>query len=213
MRLSIGSKIKEAREEKGITQARLAKAIGITPSFVSRIEAGDREVSLELLRRMARVLERPLHYFIPDINAGGSVQIDYYLPNTLAEIYSSGGEVMASETNVLQVPRDIARLCLGIDDASSYFMYQLGTDSMAQAGLPLGAWCVVERFTSQDDAAYGDVVVALYKRAELVRYYYPNDNAITLATEAGADGITVQSDDLTLLGRVVSVITRPKPGV
>lgn len=57
MSKKLGNLIREARTEKGLTQAALAqKTGGITSSDVSKIERGEKEPEQEILKKMAKVL-------------------------------------------------------------------------------------------------------------------------------------------------------------
>lgn len=61
----IGSRIKSAREEKGLSQLDLAKALGFqTATAISLIEAGERGVSATILEKLGQVLERDVKYFL-----------------------------------------------------------------------------------------------------------------------------------------------------
>lgn len=53
----IATRIKKTREAKGITQAQLAKKLGVTQSDVSKIESGSRDIGVVLLSKIARVLD------------------------------------------------------------------------------------------------------------------------------------------------------------
>ncbi|EAR23519.1 helix-turn-helix domain-containing protein [Nitrococcus mobilis] len=50
------SPIRVWRQYRGVTQAALANAAGITAAYVSQLEAGKRQPSVEVLRAMARKL-------------------------------------------------------------------------------------------------------------------------------------------------------------
>jgi DNA-binding XRE family transcriptional regulator len=52
--------IKEMRERKGWTQKQLADAIGVTPGFITKIEADQALPSYERCMALAHVLELPL---------------------------------------------------------------------------------------------------------------------------------------------------------
>ena len=55
----IGRKVFELRTKVGLTQAKLAKMIGTTPSVICRLEDADYEGhSLSMLRRIAAALNR-----------------------------------------------------------------------------------------------------------------------------------------------------------
>jgi len=53
--------VKKLREERGMTQAELAKKASVTEAYVSMIEAGKRKSpSLPVLRRLARALGKTI---------------------------------------------------------------------------------------------------------------------------------------------------------
>jgi transcriptional regulator with XRE-family HTH domain len=56
--------LREAREKAGITQMQLAKKLGLTQSFVSKIERGDRRLDIVQLRTVCRVLGISLLEFV-----------------------------------------------------------------------------------------------------------------------------------------------------
>lgn len=51
-----GNRIRAQRKAAGLTQAELAEAVGLSQGQVSNLENGDRTISLEWLRRIARAL-------------------------------------------------------------------------------------------------------------------------------------------------------------
>lgn len=51
------SRLAELREAKGMSQADLARAVGISPHYLGLIESGEREPDGAILRSLARVLE------------------------------------------------------------------------------------------------------------------------------------------------------------
>src|SRR6476659_6280559 len=53
--LEVGRRLREARERAGLSQRQLSFP-GCSPAYISRIEAGDRIPSLQLLREMGRRL-------------------------------------------------------------------------------------------------------------------------------------------------------------
>lgn len=54
---TVGQRVAEARRARGFTQERLAETIGIEPVTLSRLETGDRALSLSTLGRIAEALE------------------------------------------------------------------------------------------------------------------------------------------------------------
>ena len=71
IRLALAQGLRQRREAKRLTQARLAKLIGSSQSRVAKMEAADSTVALDLLfrslvatgasrRELARIIQRPL---------------------------------------------------------------------------------------------------------------------------------------------------------
>jgi transcriptional regulator with XRE-family HTH domain len=54
--MEIGPRITEIREQVGLTQSGLARAVGTSQSAISQIEAGERNPSYDMLRQIARAL-------------------------------------------------------------------------------------------------------------------------------------------------------------
>lgn len=57
----VQNRIREVRTERGMTQAALAEAVGVTRQTLLAIEAGKYSPSLELAFQLARALEVRLH--------------------------------------------------------------------------------------------------------------------------------------------------------
>jgi transcriptional regulator with XRE-family HTH domain len=58
----IGSRIKKARTALGISQMKLAEAIGVSFQQVQKYESGANRVSLEKLKEISRALKVSFHY-------------------------------------------------------------------------------------------------------------------------------------------------------
>ncbi|MBA3527923.1 MAG: UDP-N-acetylglucosamine 1-carboxyvinyltransferase [Propionibacteriaceae bacterium] len=56
----IGGLIRDARKHRGLTQIQLAEVLGTSQSAVHRIEAGNQNLSLEMVSRIAEALDSPL---------------------------------------------------------------------------------------------------------------------------------------------------------
>lgn len=65
----LGNRIRQARKDAGLSQVRLAQLLNTTQSAVSLYEAGQRAVGIDMLLNVARILNRPLHYFLTAIDA------------------------------------------------------------------------------------------------------------------------------------------------
>lgn len=53
----IGENLKKVREEKGLTQADIAKAAGINTNYYAKVERGNANASTEMLQRLIKVLK------------------------------------------------------------------------------------------------------------------------------------------------------------
>jgi len=60
----IGFKIQIAREEKGLSQEQLARALGCSQPALSNYEKGKRRLYLSHLEKLSEVLEKPPEYFM-----------------------------------------------------------------------------------------------------------------------------------------------------
>lgn len=60
----IGLKIQIAREEKGLSQEQLARALGCSQPALSNYEKGKRRLYLSHLEKLSDVLEKPPEYFM-----------------------------------------------------------------------------------------------------------------------------------------------------
>ena len=67
----IGSLIQETRQNRGMTQAELAKELGTSQSAINRIEKGGQNISLDMLARISDVLSSQ----IVSVNQPGSVNL------------------------------------------------------------------------------------------------------------------------------------------
>ena len=66
MGVGVGELIREIREKKGISSAELGRRIGMSRSYMSRIELGNRPIKLDVLLKIAEVLDTPIEYFVTD---------------------------------------------------------------------------------------------------------------------------------------------------
>jgi len=67
----IGSLIRDARKHRGLTQSQLAEVLGTSQSAVHRIEAGNQNLSLDMVNRIATALDAPLI----SVGSGGPVHL------------------------------------------------------------------------------------------------------------------------------------------
>lgn len=63
-----GKKISELRKEKGFSQEKLALEANIDRTYISDIEKGDRNISLEILDKLSKTLEIHISQIFKDYN-------------------------------------------------------------------------------------------------------------------------------------------------
>ena len=60
----IGTRIRQARQEAGLSQEELGRRLGISGVAVGHYERGTRSIGIHELERLAQILERPLTWFL-----------------------------------------------------------------------------------------------------------------------------------------------------
>ncbi len=84
--LKVGTAIKIVRQAKGVRLTDLAKSAGVSLPFISLIERGDRQPSLDVLARLAEALGVPLEALIVLLQSGtGSLHTSDRKANRLAD--------------------------------------------------------------------------------------------------------------------------------
>ena len=64
--VKIGQRIRAARLEKGYSQADLGALVGCSNNHMSHVEVGQTKVSLQMLLKLAFVLDKNFDYFLLD---------------------------------------------------------------------------------------------------------------------------------------------------
>lgn len=62
----LGTKLRKFREDLGMTQEALAKAVGLSSEFISQLELGKRRPSLETLKTLANFLKKDIACFLQE---------------------------------------------------------------------------------------------------------------------------------------------------
>ncbi|MGH9481758.1 MAG: helix-turn-helix domain-containing protein [Terriglobales bacterium] len=66
--IQIGARIRRARQERGLSQGDLESRTGLLRCYLSRVENGHTEPSLQTLARLAQALEMPLVGFFDEVD-------------------------------------------------------------------------------------------------------------------------------------------------
>lgn len=67
---SLVERLREAREEAGLTQEEVAGVFGRPQSFLSKIESGERRIDPVELCHLADLYKKPVDWFLPADCAG-----------------------------------------------------------------------------------------------------------------------------------------------
>lgn len=79
--MKLGKQVKKLRKHHGLTQREFARRIPGQPdlTYIGKIERGDQDPSLKLLRRMATAYDVPLGYFFLEKSQAQAEVMDRYL--------------------------------------------------------------------------------------------------------------------------------------
>lgn len=82
---TVGERIKEVREERGWTQEKLADEANISKSFLSEVENKGKNISLDLLLRVASALNASLEYLATGDVEQGTSRKPVVIPRELSQ--------------------------------------------------------------------------------------------------------------------------------
>lgn len=67
--IELKERIKKARKDKNITQAKLGSMLGVTQALIGQYESGIRKPKIEQLIKIANALEVDINYFLEDTDS------------------------------------------------------------------------------------------------------------------------------------------------
>lgn len=212
----IGVLIKQAREEKRLSQAELGAFIGVTATAINYYEKGKRKINVEDLYRLAEVLEKPPGYFLPvekyqkessEKNSLSNRPDVYYdligLP-VLGSVRAGKASLARQEVmGYLPYPRKLG--------GKQFFALKIAGDSMNGVGIYDGDLALLHR---QSQVEYnGQIVCALLNGEEstLKIYFRLQDGRIKLkAANSGHEDIILENEnELEIQGVLVGVFKAP----
>ena len=102
----VGRRVGQARRDRGWTQEALAEAVGIEPVTLSRLETGDRALSLTMLANIAETLGMGLGDLV-DVTR--TVPTPEKSPDEAELLRLYGGLVPTARDVVLRLARELAK--------------------------------------------------------------------------------------------------------
>ncbi|EON73952.1 helix-turn-helix domain-containing protein [Lysinibacillus sphaericus] len=111
--MNIGEFIRKKRKEKKLTLKQLADEIGLSQTYLSQIELGDRKASPEIIKKLAKVFNLP-HLYLME-KAGYTGKTDR-MENLRAQLLSLQEEKMKHNIHSAQIAVGLTRSDLSEED-------------------------------------------------------------------------------------------------
>jgi transcriptional regulator with XRE-family HTH domain len=115
MKLKVGQKLFNIREERKLNQQEMADLLNMTPSSYSRLERGETSVEIDQLMSFSQKLQVPVQDLLPDIlsihnnshgNGGGLIFGNYYNNN----YHNSDEKIKEQENQISELNKQIESL-------------------------------------------------------------------------------------------------------
>lgn len=60
----LAKQLKKARGEAGLSQKEVADKLGVTQSYVSKVETGQRRIDVVQLKKYVKIFKKDINYFV-----------------------------------------------------------------------------------------------------------------------------------------------------
>ena len=131
----LGVKLKTLREQRGLTQAALAQALKLSPSYVNQLENNERPLSVAVLLRLQSALGVDLQFFSEDDEARLFAQ----LHEIVAETPVPGGVPESELRTLVQQMPGMAQLILRLHGRARGAEQRVSNLGGGERGAPLAA--------------------------------------------------------------------------
>lgn len=108
-----GARLRRLREDQGLTQVALARALGLSASYVNQLENDQRPITVPVLLTLAERFDLPAHYFAPE--SGARLISD--LREVLAEAPASAAQIEELVARMPAVGQTLVNLHRRLHDA------------------------------------------------------------------------------------------------
>lgn len=106
--LHIGGRLRDRRVMLGVTQPRLAEALGITFQQVQKYEHGTNRLSVSMLYHAARFLSTPIPYFFEELGQSSTTDIK----SSHRALLETSKTLYSLPPDMLRIVNDVARTLL-----------------------------------------------------------------------------------------------------
>lgn len=199
---TIGDRLRRLRDEKDVTQAEVAKALGVDRSTLAYWEIGKRDPDSETIKKLANYYNVSTDYLlgrtaVRDLSAAYLVGETTQVP--VVGVIRAGEPILATE-NIIgyeTVEKDAVK-------NGEYFYLKVAGDSMIGARIHDGDLVLVRR---QDDVDDGEIAVVLLdcEEATLKKIYRQNGQVILQAENPKYPPRVIKRGDVRIIGKVIEV--------
>lgn len=221
-KITIGLRIKQIREEKGLTQEDLGKLLGMHKSTVQRYEAAKIEkIKLPVIEAMAQILNVNPEWLSDRSNVRTLYNNkDQYNSETILNEYDNIlpikkiklpllGEIACGQPIYADEQRD---LYIDVDDSyGADFCLKANGESMINANIDNGDIVLIKKMSMVNNGEIAAVIIG--DNATLKRvYYYPDKGKLILTPENPVYEpfvyIGEEMNEISILGKAVAVIKK-----
>ncbi len=110
-----GARLRRLREEQGLTQVALARAVDLSTSYLNQLENDQRPLTVPVLLKLAERFDLPTHYFAPDSDA----RLVADLRETLADSPATNGQIEELVARMPDVGQTLVALHRRLHDATT----------------------------------------------------------------------------------------------
>lgn len=110
-----GARLRRLREEQGLTQVALARALNLSTSYVNQLENDQRPITVSVLLTLAERFDLPTHYFAPDSDA----RLISDLREILADSPATGTQIQELVARMPEVGKTLVGLHRRFHDANA----------------------------------------------------------------------------------------------
>ena len=107
----VGERVRKARERKGMPRRVLSEMSGVSPRYLAQLEAGEGNISIGLLQRVASALDHPIEWLIgkDDLSTTNTDRVSELFSGATADVQ---GTVMRILTAAPRATKRAQRICL-----------------------------------------------------------------------------------------------------
>lgn len=205
--MNFKTRLKQLRNERGISQRQLAEFLKVAPSTISMYENGQREPNFEVLESLADFFNVDLNYLLGKTNKTTKIILDSESSKGL-KIPVLGTVAAGIPISAVQDILDYEEIPKSWENQGEFFGLKIKGDSMYPT-LENGDVVIVRKQSTADN---GDTVIVMvngddatckrYERSDTGIMLIPNNNAYAPAFYTNKE---IETLPLTIIGKVVEL--------